>query len=92
MEVSEQKASLFHYDKAMKKGITKQVSNGQWYSCIREQWETKNTELFKQWDNERQIRTSAIADNIERDFQARFTESKFWNIFFKRIIGQQTCE
>lgn len=85
-----QKASLFHYDKAMKKGITKaMVSNGQWYQRIREQWETKNTELFKQWDNERQIRTSAIADNIERDFQARFTEPNFGIYFLKELLASR---
>lgn len=82
--------SLFHYDKAMKKGITKEmVYNGEWYQKIRKQWEEKNNDLFTKWNNERQIRTSAIADNIERDFQARFTEPDFGIYFLKELLASR---
>lgn len=81
---------LFKYTKDMKDGITREmVKDQRWYNQIKALWMGYHTSMYAQWDIARQKSTSVIANNIARDFQAKFTGPNFGIYFLRELLASR---
>ena len=84
---------LFKYTKDMKSGITREmVKDQRWYNQIRALWMGYHTSMYAQWDIARQNNTSVIANNIARDFQAKFTGPNFGIYFLRELLASRRVD
>ena len=85
-----QDSGIFQYTKAMKAGILKgMVMTHTWYEQIRSAWMHYHTNMCEQWDIARQKNISRIENNIEKDFQEKFTGPDYGIYFLKELLANK---
>ena len=88
--IQDSAVGLFKYTKDMKDGITREmVKDQRWYNHIKELWMGYHTRMYEQWNIARQKNTSVIANNIARDFQAKFTGPNFGIYFLRELLASR---
>ena len=86
--IQDSAVGLFKYTKGMKDGITREmVKDQRWYNQIKALWMGYHTSMYEQWDIARQKNTSRVANNIAKDFQAKFTGPHFGIYFLRELLA-----
>lgn len=81
---------LLKYVKDMKRGITREMARDQrWYKQMRALWMAHHNYMYMQWDIARQENISRINNNIEKDFQEKFTGSDCGIYFLRELLANR---
>ena len=81
---------LFQYMKGMKVGIPKgMIMSHAWYDQLRSLWMYHHINMYEEWDIARQKNISRINNNIEKDFQEKFTEPDYGIYFLKELLANK---
>ena len=81
---------LFQYVKGMKVGIPKgMIMSHAWYNQLRSLWMYHHINMYEEWDIARQKNISRINNNIEKDFQEKFTESDCGICFLRELLANR---
>ena len=78
------------YIKDMKRGITREmVRDHRWYNQIRSFWMYHHINMYEEWDIARQKNISRINNNIEKDFQEKFTGPDYGIYFLRELLANK---